>query len=126
MSAKIAHEVKLLQTRIAQQQVEVDATGETARVALAKHEEGVRTLKALKERLKAMTTNTPEPLVTEHALLRYVQRMYGIDLDKVKADILTPATTAKIKALKSATLEIGPGVKIVVKDYAVVSVIAEE
>ena len=122
MSAKNSHEVKELQSRIAKQEVTVKAMEEDHKAATKRYLEANSALATLRARLKELTTEAPTPTVTEHALLRYCERMYGIDLDKIKADILTPATIAKINALKSAKIEIGPGTRIVVKDRVVVTV----
>lgn len=122
MSAKSASEIKELQTRIAKQEAVVASLREEMRIAASNHGSADMLLNNLRNRLKELTTEAPEPTVTEHALLRYCERLYGIDLEKVKADILTPATIAKINALKSAKLEIGPGVYIVVKQRVVVTV----
>lgn len=38
------------------------------------------------------------PTITDHALLRYMERMHGIDIAALKADLLTEALVGAIKA----------------------------
>ena len=38
------------------------------------------------------------PIVTEHALLRYVERFWGVDLDKAHEEILLLPESEKVKA----------------------------
>lgn len=122
MNIQTASAVKELQTRICKQEAAVNSAREEMDAANKRFGEASGLLGGLRARLKELTTEAPQPTVTEHALLRYCERMYGIDLEKVKADILTPATVNKINALKSCKLEIGPGVHIVVKQRVVVTV----
>jgi hypothetical protein len=42
------------------------------------------------------------PTVSDHALLRYLQRVKGVDLDAIRAEILSPTMRAAIQAGASA------------------------
>jgi hypothetical protein len=77
-------------------------------------------LSAVNQKIAGLTER--EPVVTEHALLRYCERVLGIDMQKITESILSPDNRAKIKFAKSCTLTMGD-VKFVVKDGAVVSVV---
>ena len=43
-------------------------------------------------------TETRIPKVSEHALLRYLERFYELDLPKLRAEILTPEVCGQIAA----------------------------
>lgn len=45
-----------------------------------------------------------DPRVSDHALLRYLERVMGLDLDRVRDRILTPENRAAIKAGATAIL----------------------
>lgn len=61
-----------------------------------------------------------QPYVTEHALLRYLERVRGIDLDSVKKEMLTPERLAMIKVAPNCEINIG-GIKFIVRDSAVIT-----
>lgn len=44
--------------------------------------------------------------VTEHALLQFIQRVYGMDLEKIKKEILTESVVSTIDQLGSATIPV--------------------
>jgi hypothetical protein len=43
-------------------------------------------------------TRIPPASVSDHACLRYFERVYGLDLDALKREILTPEVCAQIAA----------------------------
>ncbi|KQZ65868.1 hypothetical protein ASD67_01905 [Sphingopyxis sp. Root1497] len=40
---------------------------------------------------------TAEPYVTDHAVLRYIERKYGFDIDAIRKEMLTPQVKAAMK-----------------------------
>lgn len=64
-----------------------------------------------------------EPAITEHAMLRYIERAHGLDLDELRQFILTPALTKQIKVLGSGKYPIPHGLKAVVKGMTIVSIV---
>jgi adenylosuccinate lyase len=61
-----------------------------------------------------------KPTVTDHALLRYLERVHGVDVAAMKAHILTDNVTAAIHA--GASSVIMDGVRFVIKGNALVTV----
>jgi hypothetical protein len=115
-----AHELKALQVQISKAKADAEIKKENLKVANQEYNQILEKIKNLETRLKEAST---EPLVTEHALLRYIERVYGIDLDVIKGDILTENTIQAIKTLGSGKYPIGSGLKAVVKGGNVVSVV---
>ena len=68
---------------------------------------------------------TAVPIVSEHAVLRYLERKSNIDIDAIKAEILTDETANKIKELGSGKFPIGDGLRAVVKRNVIVSIVGE-
>lgn len=68
-----------------------------------------------------LTGEEAEPVVSEHALLRYLERVKGIDLDAVRDEILD-GRRSSIRQLGSCKFKTGDGLTIVVKDRVVVTV----
>jgi chromosome segregation ATPase len=65
---------------------------------------------------------TAVPLVTEHAVLRYAERVLGVDTEDIKSRILTQDLAGKIKSLGSGKYPIGDGRRAVVKGNVIVSI----
>ncbi len=62
--------------------------------------------------------------VTEHALLRYVERVLNVDINQLKSNILTDNNRAIIDFAGSGTCRIkSNGIEFVVKDRQVISVV---
>lgn len=62
-----------------------------------------------------------EPSVSDHALVRYIERVQGISLDDIRDHILTDAVRTSIKAGASAVVV--DGVRFVVNNGTLVTVI---
>lgn len=63
-----------------------------------------------------------ETRVTDHALVRYLERVLKIDLDVVRREILTPAVVDALKT--GATGVTVNGVKFIAKDGILITVIS--
>lgn len=78
-------------------------------------------LAAVNQTIQARTAN--RLVVTEHALLRYLQRVEGIDLEAVCQAIATPELEHAVATLGNGKYPIGNGVRVTVIDRKVVTVI---
>lgn len=58
-----------------------------------------------------------------HAVLRYLERKLGINLDEIRAEILNEQILAQIEQFGSGKFPLDGGLKAVVKQNVVVSVI---
>lgn len=122
-----AHRMKSFQVALNQLKKEVaefkaDVTKQEQSLAEAKRLERETQAKIhdIEQKLKELHAS---PTVSEHALLRYCERVLGIDLEQCKNAILTAEVTEQVKALKSGRFPIGGGHKALVKDFVVRSVI---
>lgn len=60
--------------------------------------------------------------VTDHAIVRYMERCMGIDIDAVKRELLADGRENMIKKLRSGKFPMGNGAKLVVVEGNVVTV----
>lgn len=121
MSIRDAHELKALQSRLTAAEIDLSAAREDARVANRK-EAACRTKRdGLKAQIAAMTEARKEVVVTEHAILRYIERVYGIDLGEIKATMLSGNVLGLIDRFGSGKIPCEGG-RLVVKDRVVVTV----
>jgi len=63
-----------------------------------------------------------EPVVSEHALLRYLERKYNLDLEDIKREILTNDNVIMIKNMGNGKYPISDGLKAVVKNNTVITI----
>ena len=68
--------------------------------------------------------NSAEPRVTDHALVRYIERVHGVNMDKLKENILTDAARLAIKC--GARRVKAQDYSLVIVGNAVVTVLAKD
>jgi hypothetical protein len=81
-------------------------------------------LDANRSALAKLKRKAPTPRVSDHALLRYLERVKGVDVEAIKAEIMTPETIAAIKAGASAVNV--NGCRMPIKDGCIATVLAKE
>lgn len=113
-------DLKQLQVRRTKLQAEVSRLDTERKAAQKAHSEAQRELKRLDGEILRSTSG--EPIVSEHAMLRYIERVMGINLECVQNEILTDQRKALIKQLGSGRYQMGDHT-IVVKDNIVVSIL---
>ena len=85
---------------------------------------GNQTEKLLNE-IKSLSKQ--EVIVSEHAVLRYLERVKGIDLNSIKKEILSDYTLKFIEKLKgNGVFPNEKGFSLKVKDNVVITIIAKE
>ncbi len=114
------HELKGLQTRkhrieIAIKELNNKISSDTRRLQQLKHE-----LKKIKLAIKQASTNI---IISEHAQLRYIQRVLGLKTDDMKKAILPDAVRSQIKALGDGTYPVNEYFQIKVKNNVVVTLV---
>ena len=109
--------IETIHGRIAEHQREMTALqGEVAQMEATR-----RSLLAEVERRSHPTVDVR---ITDHALLRYVERIFRIDVDAVRREILTDGV-AKCIELGASTITVN-GVQFRVKDRSIVTVIGND
>lgn len=87
---------------------------------MTRHRKGRRPAPPLVERVEG----TPDhPIVTEHALLRWLERVHGLDLKAVEREILGEGRGGMILLLENGRIPCWEGVRLVVKQRKVVTVL---
>lgn len=82
-------------------------------------------LQSYKEQLLKLQKNSQELIVSEHAVLRYLQRVYGLDLEKLNSEIVPESLKSRIASLGNGTYA-ADGFRIRVVDNMVVTVLESE
>lgn len=112
-------ELKQLQTRKAKVDAEIKRlSGEKA--------ECEKQLTAARGKLAAIQQQidacTADVVVSEHAMLRYMERVMGVDLNKIKVHILAEGREELIRSAGSGAFPIMDDIKAVVKGRTVVTI----
>lgn len=113
---KNAQDIKALKSRITKTKAEMDAVKIEMQMAQRKMSGLQSMVSKMEGELKAIESG--KVTVTEHAILRYLERVRGIDLEEVENTILPEGYREK---LLSGKIPIN-GFRIVVKDNTVITV----
>lgn len=124
MSIETTQELKSLNTRIKKLQAEYKDIEEEIKALDRKKFQIFREQASLRQRVFEIEQASKEPVVTEHAMLRYFERVHGFNLEQIKKDILTPEVTKMIKEFKSGKFPVDNGYKfkVVSKDKTIVTI----
>ena len=81
------------------------------------------TISNLNESIKSYTNRQKDLIVSEHAMLRYLLRVQGLDIAQVARDLVPDRIKEQIKMLGNGTYPIPEkGFKIVVKENVIVTI----
>jgi len=119
-----AHELKALETQLNKAQAEILPLHENFKYASDAYHTAVAKRNAIQKRIETEKAKLQfkEPIVSEHALLRYLERIYCINLDDIRAAILSPGTIKAIKVMGNGKIPLPMGGRAVIKDNIVVSI----
>lgn len=118
-------ELKNLQTRRTELQKELDNEREIQRNSSRKINEMQGKLDAVNSQIKALSETDKPLIISEHAYLRYFERVLGFDLTVVAQQIVPPHIEKQIKALGSGKYPC-ESYKLCVKQGIVVSVLGKD
>lgn len=119
MSVQASHTLKQLETRREKLRAEHAALRtDMLEVQQSYHAAGVR-LRAVEKEIADLARQSAGPVVTEHALLRYLERVKGLDLEALRQEILTEGMAQQIQALRSGRFPLQNGIALVVEDLVV-------
>lgn len=122
-TVQTAQELKGLQTQLAKARAE-EATLKTEAAALQrKHTHARQAVQALERRIEELSRTAPEPTVSEHAMLRYLERVKGVDMEAVRQEILGNGTAEAITFAGNGRIKKGgTDITLIVQNSVVVTV----
>jgi hypothetical protein len=94
--------------------------GSELKLLLDRQGEVQKKLRKIIQQLSALKIK--EPTVTDHAVLRYLERFRGINLEEIREEILTDERKEMILELGTIKLPLGENHRIIVKDGVVVTI----
>lgn len=121
MSAKNTHKLKKLQSIKSRLEVDLQFKQEQEAKEKARIRDMQAELAKITDELNDLNPN--DAVISEHAIIRYLERVLGIDMDLIRERMLDARTRNAINTLGTGYYPIGDGYKLVVKSNVVVSVI---
>lgn len=117
MSIKDAQELKSLESRLAKLKAEKEQADKDYAAAAGKQSNLAAQIQTLRQQIETLKAAKQELIVTEHAIIRFMERAMGLDLGQIKEQIL-------VASVKSANgkYPITNGLRAVVRDGSVVTV----
>jgi len=64
--------------------------------------------------------------LSDHAIVRYMERVLGIDIEQITNMVITESLKTKVNAMGNGTYGIGDGFKVIIKDNYVLTVVKKE
>ncbi|MFA6904409.1 MAG: hypothetical protein WC236_15145 [Gallionellaceae bacterium] len=113
------HDLKHLQVRKAKLESELADADLAKRESAKKYSELSNKIGAINKEIAALSPT--EIIISEHALLRYLERAMGFDLAEISKSILSEANKTAIKKMGSGVYPVA-GLQMVVKDNVLVTV----
>ena len=121
MAIKQKEELKKLQSLMIKQKSEIDLIRRERQLINERLSVAERNLKNTEEELKKLKTGN-KIIVSEHAVLRYLERTMELDLKAVENEILTEETVSQYRTLGNGKYPVSNGCKAVIKDNVVLTI----
>ncbi len=119
---KITQDLKQLKTRYQLACSQADAAKEEVKEAQKKETAANLLRDRLKKEIQELELNSKDPIVSEHAILRYFERVLGYDMEEIKSLILPTPMKQTITKMGSGKYPMGNGCRLVVKDNTIVTI----
>jgi chromosome segregation ATPase len=114
-------EIKSLKTQILKLEAESKTLSDEIKGKQKDFSTVTNKIKTLKTKLETIQLSSAEPIVSEHAILRYLERVRGIDLEEIKKEILDDKAKEHIKFAKSCKIKRSDHT-LIVRDNTIVTV----
>lgn len=95
--------LKSLEVKIAEKKKELSSVNESIQTAKKQHENISKEISNIKNQIELI--KNASPVVSEHAILRYLERIKGIDLKAVTEEILSGNRADMISTMGSGTMK---------------------
>lgn len=121
MALKQKEELKKLQSLLVKQKSEIDLIRRERQLINERLSVAERNLRNTEEELKKLKTGN-KIIVSEHAVLRYLERTMELDLKAVENEILSEEVVSQYKTLGNGKYPVSNGCKAVIKDNVVLTI----
>jgi len=123
MNSKQAEEFKGLKKRKTKLEAEVSEKRDVMSQANREYSLSDKELKRVTTRIKDFEQSIKDMTVTDHAMVRYFERVLGIDIEEVKKQILTENVVTMARSLGNGKYPIENGCRVIVQNNSVVTIV---
>lgn len=120
-TAAVSSELKGYQSQLAAARADMNVANAAVTDAQAKLKAASSLAQSIEQKIANLQNACVEPIVSEHAVLRWLERVDGIDTEAVRARILDGNTASSIKFAKSGKVT-KCGVTLIFKNNTVITV----
>jgi hypothetical protein len=126
MGVQESHELAQLETRRQKLRAELGTRASARDDAIKAHDAALCKLQAVEKSIETLLRQAEKPVITEHAMLRYLEQVHGLDLEALQKEMLGETGVAAINTLKTCRIPLGQGNQVlVVEKRAVRNVVTE-
>lgn len=115
-------QIKSIQVLISKINFEIDNIKAQQKVLQSSMDKQRAQLKKYQEELLSLQMDSKEIIISEHAILRYLERVYKLDITKLYKEIVTPKVQEQIKEFGNGTYSV-EAFSIKVVDNVVVTIL---
>ena len=121
------HTLKGLQSQVARLEADLLTCKSILREKNAECETITKNIKRIKGLIKSLT-ESPDLIISEHAILRYLERVNGINLEDIKNEILTESFKKVVETLGEGKIPLDnhPGIIAIVKGNTITTIIQDD
>ena len=121
MMNKTSQELKGLQSRLTRAKADVVLLKQAFTCAQREFSLKSKEVETLELKINELQSATDEPIVSEHAVLRWLERVEGMDINAIRARILDAKTVSAIQFAKSGKVK-KDGYTLIFKNSVIVTV----
>ena len=118
--SKAASELKALRTFRRERLAEIEQQNKLLMEAQQQMERLQQDLQQIETKIDNLISK--EPVVTEHAMLRYLERVEGLDMEELRRKVMSPEMESQILIYPNCKLPINENFQAVVRNRQVVTV----
>ncbi|MFA5426669.1 MAG: hypothetical protein WC279_00500 [Sulfurimonas sp.] len=118
-------QIKSIQVLISKATLEIDNIKAQQKVLQSSMDKQLSQLKKYQDELLALQMDSMEIIISEHAILRYLERVYKLDTTKLYKEIIPPKVEKQIKEFGNGTYSVD-GFSIRIVDNVVVTVLKND
>lgn len=115
-------QIKSIQVLISKTNIEIDNIKAQQTLLQSSMDKQLAQLKKYQEELLSLQMDSKEIIISEHAILRYLERVYKLDVTKLYKEIVTPKVQEQIKEFGNGTYSV-EAFSIKVVDNVVVTIL---
>lgn len=126
MSVTTGVEIKSLQTQLAKLKVKRESAIGEQRSICKTIDDFQKEIVSIEGKIASLQKKTKQLIISEHAILRYLERVKGIDLEQIRSEMILPKMKVAMEQFKDGTFSGPNNCKLVVKDNTVVTILTKE